>query len=49
MAPEVVPGILLIEPAGSRAAATTSPTSPSSLLAYYGIEPAPGMVGKPIH
>jgi predicted AlkP superfamily phosphohydrolase/phosphomutase len=47
MAPEVVPGILLanrkIEGSGYRLTDVTA-----TLLAYYGIAPAPGMVGKPI-
>jgi predicted AlkP superfamily phosphohydrolase/phosphomutase len=47
MAPEVVPGILLANRklAGSGYQLTDVT---ATLLAYYGIEPAPGMVGRPI-
>jgi predicted AlkP superfamily phosphohydrolase/phosphomutase len=47
MAPEVVPGILLAnrKPAGSGYDLTDLT---ATLLAYYGLDPAPGMVGEPI-
>jgi len=47
MAPEVVPGILLAnrKPAGSGYHLTDLT---ATLLAYYGLDPAPGMVGHPI-
>jgi predicted AlkP superfamily phosphohydrolase/phosphomutase len=48
MAPEVVPGILLtnrkLTGSGYNLVDVTA-----TLLAQYGIDPAPGMVGKPIH
>jgi predicted AlkP superfamily phosphohydrolase/phosphomutase len=48
MAPEVVPGILAANrKLGSSRYDLTDLTV--TLLAYYGIDPAPGMVGKPIH
>ena len=47
MAPEVVPGILATNrKLGSSGYDLTDLTV--TLLAYYGIDPAPGMVGKPI-
>jgi predicted AlkP superfamily phosphohydrolase/phosphomutase len=48
MAPEVVPGILLTNRklTGSGYDLTDLTVT---LLAYYGIDPAPGMIGKPIH
>ena len=47
MAPEVVPGILLANrrPAGDGYDLTDLT---ATLLAYYGLDPAPGMVGQPI-
>jgi predicted AlkP superfamily phosphohydrolase/phosphomutase len=48
MAPEVVPGILATNRklTGSGYDLTDLTVA---LLAYYGIDPAPGMVGEPIH
>jgi predicted AlkP superfamily phosphohydrolase/phosphomutase len=48
MAPEVVPGILVTNQKLSGSGYDLTDLT-VSLLAYYGIDPAPGMVGKPIH